>query len=207
MENRQADDDDEPLLVDLPMPIRTKRLLIRPWQAGDGIQLLEAKRESWPELSRWLSWASGPAEALSARAEEANVRRRSAEFILRTEINLPVFSPDGRLLGAGGYHAIDWAARVVSIGYWIRTGQTGTGLASELLNALVRYAFGALAANRVAISHAAGNERSRRVISKAGFGLEGTTRKFYLVNGALTDSHHYARFDLDGLPDLDVSWG
>ena len=200
----------DPLLVEMPMPIRTPRLLVRPGQAGDGAQLLEAKRESWPELGRWQQWASGPAEALTERREEAFVRRKAAEFILRStsEMWVPAFSREnGRLLGAGEYHAIDWQGRLFSTGYWIRTGETGKGLATEVLNALTRYAFGALAANRLAVSHAEGNERSRRVIEKLGFVKEGTTRKFYILNDALVDSHHYARFDCDRLPELDVSWG
>ena len=190
------------------MPIRTPRLLLRPAQPGDGAQLFDAKRESWPELGRWLDWAGGPVEAVSERSEEAFVRRKAAEFILRGEIWLAAVNPDdGRLLGSGGYHAIDWHGRLFSAGYWIRTGETGQGLATELLNALVRYAFGALAANRIAISHADGNGASRRVIEKLGFVKEGSTRKFYVLNGVLADSHHYARFDCDGLPALDVFWG
>lgn len=198
----------DPVLIELPMPIRTPRLLLRPGQPGDGAQLLAAKRESWLELGRWLDWASGPLEAITEAGEEASVRRRAAEFILRGDIWLAAFGrDDGRLRGCGGFHAIDWHGRLFSAGYWIRTGETGQGLASELLNALVRYAFGALGANRVAISHADGNEASRRVIEKLGFLKEGSTRKFYVLNGVLADSHHYARFDGDGLPDLDVSWG
>ncbi len=197
-----------PLLIELPMPIRTPRLLLRPGQLGDGAGLLEAKRESWPEVSRWMDWASGPVDAITERGEEAFARRKAAEFILRSEIWLPVFSRDGgRLLGAAGYHAIDWQGRLFSTGYWVRTGETGKGLATELLGALVRYAFGALAANRLAVSHAEGNGPSQRVIEKLGFEKEGITRRFYLLNGVLVDSRHYARFDCQGLPELDVSWG
>ena len=165
------------------MPIRTPRLLLRPGQPGDGAQLLAAKRESWPEVSRWMDWASGPADAVTERSEEAFARRKAAEFILRStsEVWLPAFNrEDGRLLGVGEYHAIDWQGRLFSTGYWVRTRETGKGLATELLGALVRYAFGALAANRLAVSHAEGNERSRRVIEKLGFEKEGTTRRFYL---------------------------
>lgn len=198
----------DPVLIELPMPIRTPRLLLRPGQPGDGAQLLAAKRESWAELGRWLDWASGPLEAITEPGEEAFVRRKAAEFMLRGEIWLAAFScDDGRLLGSGGFHAIDWHGRLFSAGYWIRTGETGRGLATELLNALVRYAFSALGANRMAISHAEGNEASHRVIEKLGFMKEGSTRKFYVLNGVLADSHHYARFDCDGVPVLDVSWG
>ena len=108
---------------------------------------------------------------------------------------------------AGEYHAIDWQGRLFSTGYWLRTGETGKGLTTETLGALARYAFGALAANRLAVSHAGDNTWSQRVIEKLGFEKEGTTRRFYLLNGVLADSHHYARFDCQGLPELDVSWG
>ncbi len=93
-----------------------------------------------------------------------------------------------------------------STGYWIRTSEAGKGLATEMLCALTRYAFEALGANRLAVSHAEGNDGSRQVIQKAGFEREGTTRQFYLLNGSLTDSHHYARFGCDGLPDH-TTWG
>ena len=118
-----------------------------------------------------------------------------------------MFNNAGRLLGVGGYHAIDWHGRLFSAGYWIRSSETGRGLATETLSTLSRYAFDSLGANRVAVSHAVGNERSQRVIEKCGFALEGTTRNFYVLNGRLIDSRHYARFDGDGLPGTAVGWG
>lgn len=181
----------DPVLIDLPMPIRTPRLLLRPGRPGDGAQLLEAKRESWSELGRWTQWASGPVDALTEPSEKASVRKRAAEFILRSEIWLPAFDrEEEQLLGVGGFHAIDWRSRLLSVGYWVRTGEAGKGLATELLSALTRYAFDALGANRLAVSHAEGNDGSRRVIEKLGFEKEGTMCKFYLLSGRLTDSHH-----------------
>ena len=139
IEHHEAMQEINPLLIDLPIPIHTPRLLMRSWERGDGAKLLDAKRESWAELGRYCKWASGPSTALTESSEEATVRRRSAEFIMRTEIEFPAFSKmDGRLLGVGEYHAIDWTGRMFSTGYWIRTSEAGKGLATEMLCALTR---------------------------------------------------------------------
>jgi len=42
----------DPVLIDLPMPIRTPRLAIRPKQIGDGAIAFSAVMETWQELNR-----------------------------------------------------------------------------------------------------------------------------------------------------------
>lgn len=61
---------------------------------------------------------------------------------------------------------------------------------------------------RVGISHAAGNEASRRVIEKLGFAPEGVLRlASSLPGGRLTDKICSARLDDAELPSLEVTWG
>ena len=197
----------DPLLVDVPMPITTPRLVMRPSQAGDGAALAEAKRESWPELNRWLPFAEGPVESVDDEADEAYARKKHADFILRDHVWLLAFARDGGgLVGTADYHAVDWHGRIMSMGYWVRTGETGKGYATEMGNALLRYAFGALAATRVAVGHADGNLRSQRVIEKLGFDKEGVVRGAYFLNGKPSDAHYYARLDLSGLAAMEASW-
>ena len=43
----------DPVLIDVPMPILTPRLMLRPVQAGDGAAVFEALQESWDEHARW----------------------------------------------------------------------------------------------------------------------------------------------------------
>ena len=45
------------VLIDVPMPIRTPRLTIRPKQLGDGAITSVAVAETWEELNRWMRWA------------------------------------------------------------------------------------------------------------------------------------------------------
>ena len=47
-----------PVLLDIPVPITTKRLLFRPPMPGDGPELNAAVAESFAELNQWMPWAS-----------------------------------------------------------------------------------------------------------------------------------------------------
>lgn len=73
---------------------------------------------------------------------------------------------------------------------------------------MVRYAFGALGMQRLGLTHSGGNEPIRRIAEKLGFNFEGIQRRANpLPSGKCADRYCYARFDLAGLPPLEVSWG
>ena len=94
------------------------------------------------------------------------------------------------------------------IGYWVRKSAQGKGYATEITNALLRYAFNALGASEVWISHGEGNDASRRVIEKLGFIRDGFMKdreKFH--DGRIIPGWRYKRHNTDDLPPLDVSWG
>jgi RimJ/RimL family protein N-acetyltransferase len=193
-----------PILIDIPMPIETDRLIIRPPMAGDGAAVTAAKAET-PDLIRWMPWAKN---APDPAADEAVMRKASADFITRTDLMMIAFErASGVPVVFTGLHRIDWHARVFEIGYWARTSARSKGYVTETANALTRFAFNALAARKVIITHADGNDASAAVIRRLGYPLEvveryGTT----LPDGAVVDQHRYARFDTNGLPHLDVRW-
>jgi len=71
----------------------------------------------------------------------------------------------------------------------------------------VRYAFGALKMRRVGLTHSVGNEASRRITERLGFSFEGIQRDANILPGGLhADRCCYARFDVAGLPELEVQW-
>jgi len=95
----------------------------------------------------------------------------------------------------------------VTPGYWVRKSAQGHGFATEAGNALVRYAFGALRMQRIGLTHSSGNEASRRIAEKLGFSFEGIHRNANILPGGKSaDRYCYARFDVAGLPDLEVHW-
>lgn len=61
----------------------------------------------------------------------------------------------------------------LSVGYELRRDQWGKGYMTEALAAMVTYAFEKKKVDVLAVSHYSDNERSRRVIEKCGFKLEG----------------------------------
>lgn len=195
-----------PILTDLPLPIVTPRLILRPAMPGDGAALHAAKEETWAQLNRWMPWAKDHG---TPAAEEIVVRESYAKFIRREDMMLFAFEKDSGAFVAGtGLHDPDWDLRRFVIGYWVRESKQGRGYATELTNALLRYAFGPLAATRVSITHAAENHASAKVIAKCGFTREGILRQAALLpDGTARDLHVYSRLDLNGLPALAAGWG
>ena len=198
--------DIRPILIDIPMPIVTPRLIIRPAMPGDGAAIHANKIETWDQLSRWMPWAKAIG---TAENDEATVREAYAKFIRRDDMMMiGIDRETGHIVMGTGLHRYCWTVRRFEIGYWVTKSAQGRGYATEGTNALIRYAFGALKARRVDIVHAAGNEASRRVIEKLGF-IPEAIRKMNaaLPDGTVTDHHDYVRFDTDRLPALDIEWG
>ena len=198
---------DEPILLDLPMPIVTPRLVIRPAMPGDGAATHEAIKETFDQLQRWLPRASKEIE--SREVTESHVRQAYAQFILRKDFRMNGFERVGeRLVVFTGLHAPDWIIRRFEIGYWVRRSAQGQGYAAEAANALARYAFAVLKARRVEIGHAEGNAASQAIIKKLGFRHVCTRRSgHHLPDGTKVDDHRYALLSPDPLPPLEVSWG
>ena len=195
------------VLIDVPMPIRTPRLLIRPKQVGDGTITSAAVAETWDELHNWMRWAENPDE-FTAESMEIRNRHVMASFILREGIELiGIEAGTGTAVIWCGLHDIDWQGYQCDTGYWVRKRAQGQGFATEAANALVRYAFGALGMRRIGLTHSGGNEASRRIAEKLVFSFEGIQRGANILPGGKSaDRFCYARFDVAGLPDLDVRW-
>jgi ribosomal-protein-serine acetyltransferase len=200
-----------PIFIDLPMPIETPRLIIRPPRVGDGKMLNEAIIDSFDLLSEYMHWAT---EKPSVEESEAVVKREAAHWILNEEADpeLMVLILEKRtkaLIGASGFNAINREALCVEIGYWVNKNYAGNGFITEAVNALTQYAFNILKVKRIAITCDIDNERSKKIAERLGYQLEsimplnGVKPK----TGKFTDTLVYVRTDLINLPDLDINWG
>src|SRR4051794_4718824 len=198
----------DPVLTDVPMPIRTPRLTIRSKEVGDGAITSAAVAETWEELNRWMRWAKDR-DAFTAELMEIRNRHVMAGFLLRESIELiGIETQTGKAVVWCGFHDIDWEARQCDTGYWVRKSAQRQGIATETANAMLRYAFGALGMHRVGLTHSSGNEPSRRIAERLGFIFEGIQRGANLLPGGKSiDRYCYARFDVADLPHLEVSWG
>jgi ribosomal-protein-serine acetyltransferase len=193
------------LLLDLPMPIYTPRLIIRPQMPGDGMPLNTAIIESFNELHQYMPWAT---EKPSVEESESFARQAYADWITRKAFHFLAFNnSDNTLVGACGFHNIDWSVPSLETGYWLRTSCIGKGYATEYANALTQYAFKVLNVNRIAITCDPLNTRSATIAKRLHFIHEATLKNNRRRrDGTIGDTLIFARYDLEGLPALDVRW-
>ncbi len=194
-----------PVLLDLPYPIITPRLILRPPMAGDGKMVNEAIIESFDRLHRWMGWAR---EEPSIAETEEYARKNHASWILREELILWMFDKETKqFIGGTGFHNIDWSVPIFEIAYWVRTSRAGQGFVSEAVQALTVYAFEAMKARRVEIRCDADNRLSQNVAKRAGYELEATFRAHGLkFTGGIRDTSIFARLSADGLAGTPVRW-
>ncbi|VVC75371.1 Putative ribosomal N-acetyltransferase YdaF [Aquicella siphonis] len=196
--------------LDIPVPIETPRLILRPPQIGDGKKLNEAILESFETLNKFMLWAK---DRPALEESEDVVRRESSNWIYRKkhddELMIMIFSKNTNdFVGATGFHHVDWDVPCAETGYWIRRKYAGQGYMTEAVNAVTRYAFEALRLKRLAITCDVDNERSKKVPERLGYRLE-SRMKFNRIKpatGMASDTLVYVRNDLNDLPDLKVTW-
>ena len=171
-------DEVDPTLIELPMPIVTERLEIRPYRREDATAMSEAVSSSVDHLRRWLPWAD--TDGQSVEKSLAVIAEMQAKWARREDLVVGVFDRESEaMLGGSGLHRMDWQVRRFEIGYWLRTSAQGRGIMTECALALADYAFDTLAAQRVEIRVDPRNERSRAIPQRLGFTLEGTLRRWY----------------------------
>lgn len=195
-----------PILLDLPMPITTPRLVIKPTYPEFAEQLFNAKKESMPELLEWMAWA--PLDKGDIDDQRERMSKWLAKFILREELCLLAFTHEGELVVATGFHRINWDIPRCDMGYWCKTSAQGKGYVTEMANALTRYAFEVLKMRKVGIHVDKDNMKSAAVARRLGYVHE------YDDLGGITKPNCddlriksvYSCLDATKLPPLEVSW-
>lgn len=193
-----------PILLDLPMPITTKSLVIRPMMPGDGKIMFEAVEESREHFRLWMSWVDSTTKWEDC---EETMRRFYADFILRKGIHLLMLS-QGRLVGTCSFNALRWHMYNADIGYSCRTSEQGKGYVTEAVAALTHYAFKVMGIKRLTILCDEENFKSCAVPERLGYALEVKGRG--LINTPHRDDLsvgcRYVRFDDKGLEAWEAKW-
>jgi RimJ/RimL family protein N-acetyltransferase len=146
---------------------------LRPFAVSDAPQILAAIEESLPALGQFMPWAHTP------RSLEQQVRRLRGGLTINAEgqdFSFGVFRGERFVAGCGLHPRVPLNPGGTEIGFWVRSGHDGTGLATLLTRVLLVYAVEGLQMDRIQICHNVENTRSRRVIEKCGFQPEGIIR-------------------------------
>ena len=161
---------------------------IRLYQRGDAEHLLEAIHESVADMSPWMTWCSAGYSREQARAWVAEQERLAKE---RLAFEFAIWR-NGRYLGACGVNQVNRANRFANLGYWVRSSETGRGVAPAAVRLVAGYAFRETDLVRLEIVCAVGNVRSQRVAEKSGAMREGILRDRVLLPRGPSDAVMYS---------------
>ncbi len=153
---------------------------LRPWRPADRAELAE-------QANHFEIWRN-----LTNRFPHPYTLRDADDWIAAVEGSMPpqhfAVLTDGAVIGGAGVVPItDYGGMAAEVGYWLGQDHWGKGYASAILDALVRYGFGALGMGRLHATVFRWNPASARVLEKAGFQLEGTLRAAVDKAGETTD--------------------
>lgn len=161
-------------------------ILVRPIRLDDAEALFEAAHESIPEVSPWLPWLH---ENYSIEETRAFLSSRASEEKSEEAYSFGIFDrPGERWLGGIGLNFFNRVHQLANLGYWVRTGETGRGVASRATRLVAGFGFAELGLQRIEIIAAVPNVASQRVAEKAGAVREGVLRKRLFIHGHAHDA-------------------
>ncbi|MCG6113712.1 MAG: GNAT family N-acetyltransferase [Mesorhizobium sp.] len=137
------------------------------------------------------SWTADELERGPWRQRLSRYRR---EFAQGSAMSLLIFeNGQGRLTGGISMGNIRrGVAQTAQIGYWMGEEYAGKGYMGAAIRLLLDHGFGRMRLNRIEAACIPENERSIRVLEKAGFQREGLLRSYLRINGAWRDHILYA---------------
>ena len=145
--------------------INAGELVLKRWEPAWAAAAAAAIRESLPELSPFLPWAT---EAYDDGASRSWIVQAGEKWDKGEEFNYAIFTSVGELAGGIGMMT-RMGPGVIELGYWMRTRFAGRGHMTAAVGALTRLALTLPGIERVAIRHDAANPASAAVATKAGF--------------------------------------
>lgn len=159
--------------------LQDDRVVLRRYRREHAQQLFEAGRASVAEVGRWMRWCNDNLTlAQCERWLEAQVSAWDAgkayEFAIFDRVA-------GHLVGSAGLNRVDSDAYLANLGYWVRSGEQGRGLATRAGRLLAAFGIEELGLRRIEIVAAVDNHASCRVAEKIGALREAILRKRVVI--------------------------
>lgn len=139
----------------------------------DAERVFELTDYSREYLREWLPWLDMTTSIEDTKGFIKSCRQGYAENNSMTTFIL--FK--GEIVGTAGYNKIDWTNKIAYIGYWLGKDYQGNGIMTKVAKVLTDYAFHELGLNKVSISAAVENKKSRSIPERLGFVNEGCIRQ------------------------------
>jgi len=165
-------------------------IVVRPYRSEDIPALYEAARESIPELSAWMPWCHAN---YSIGESRSFILSRPEAWAGDAEYGFGIFAKSsGRFLGGVGLNFVNRNHQMANLGYWVRSSETGRGVAARAARLVAQFGLERLGFQRIEILAATSNAASQRVAEKAGAVKEAVLRKRLLLQGEPVDGVLYS---------------
>jgi ribosomal-protein-alanine N-acetyltransferase len=175
-----------------PLALKGERVILRLPAVIDYDQWAALRRDSRTFLEPWEPiWAddelerSGWRKRLSRYREDVDQGTAFAFLIFDRKSSSLV----GGITLSNIRHGV---AECGNIGYWMGERYAGQGYMVEAVQLVCEHAFSTLGLHRIEAACIPGNQRSIRVLEKAGFQREGLLKSYLRINGIWQDHYLYA---------------
>ena len=162
--------------------------LLHPHMAPELFRLVDDNRA---HLSQWLGWVAhttSPADSAGFIRQSLHDHAEGRRLICGIHDHQ---QGRARLVGTVSFNEIMPATGRASLGYWLGARWQGRGLMTQACQAMVQLAFEHYDLQKVQISAATGNTRSRAICERLGARLEGVVTRAESVNGVVHDHAVY----------------
>jgi RimJ/RimL family protein N-acetyltransferase len=179
--------------------LRGERVSLRQLREEDADALFHVFSD--PEVTRY--WSSPPmTDRIEARALLAEIDTlREEGTLLQWGI---VEAGGGSVVGTATLADINREHRRAELGFALRRGLWGRGLASEAVSLLLDQAFGAMGLHRIEADTDPGNQSAMRLLERLGFRREGYLPQRWFVGGQWHDTVLFGLLKPDWRPDRRV---
>ncbi|MCX6152091.1 MAG: GNAT family protein [Ignavibacteriales bacterium] len=161
-------------------------IMISRYYLEDVDRLYEAVRESVDEVSIWLPWCH-PNYSKQEAVDYINFQMDAWDY--GNEFSFKILDrKNGKLIGGVGLNQFIKEHKTVNLGYWIRSGYTGKGIATTAAILCAKFGFDEIGINRIEIIAAVENFASIKVAEKTGARKDCILRNRLLIHDKIYDA-------------------
>ena len=172
---------------------------VRPLGLREAPALYDAVRQSREAIGQWEAWCTPDYGLLDAKLF---LQRSIEQWHVHAAYDFNIIDrSNGLVIGSVAINQVSQLNQMANLGYWVREGYTGRGIAALAARAAAAFAFSKTGLTRLEIVAQAGNLRSQRAAEKAGATLECLARNRLVFHGEPRDAKVFSLVPADlGLP-------
>lgn len=163
--------------------LETERLILRPFRIEDSKDLYEIlSNENVTKLTRMDTYTNIN-EVINTINKYINFKEEEGQ----TQAWAIEYKQNGKMIGRIRYSYWDTNNDRAEIGYYLNEEYWGKGIMPEALKKVIEFGFTKMALHRIELRCSVENQRSTKVIEKAGLTYEGIQREVQLQKGEYKD--------------------